>query len=311
MPPELLQMCPLHPAADAALEAAFQVHRAWQAADRDALIAQLAPRVEAMATIGHERTDAALMDRLPGLRLIASFGVGYDGIDVDAARRRGIAVTNTPDVLNECVADNAWALILATVRRTAYHDRFVRAGLWLKGNAALTDRVWGENLGIIGLGRIGQAIAHRAKAFGMHIGYHTRSPRPQSGHTYFERVEDLAAWSRILVVACPGGAATRGIVSAGVLGALGREGYLINIARGSTIDEPALVEALAQGRIAGAGLDVFTDEPRVPEALFALDNVTLQPHTSSGTHHTRAAMGQLVVDNLLAHFAGRPLLTPV
>ncbi len=311
MTQELLLMCPLYEPTMRRLEDTYRVHRVWEGADRDALLSALGERVRAMATIGHERTDATLLECLPALRMIACFGVGYDGVDLAAVKARGIALTNTPDVLTECVADNALALILATVRRTAFNDRFIRAGRWLRESAPLTDRVWGESLGIVGLGRIGQAIARRAEAFGMSVAYHGRRALPGASYRYCANLTQMAREVSILVVACPGGEATRGIVSREVLQALGPQGYLVNISRGSTIDEEALVEALCAGRLAGAGLDVFTDEPHVPEALLTRDNVTLQPHVSSGTHYTRAAMGQLVVDNLAAWFAGEPLLTPV
>jgi lactate dehydrogenase-like 2-hydroxyacid dehydrogenase len=203
------------------------------------------------------------------------------------------------------------ALILATMRRTVFNDKFVRAGNWLKGEAPLAEKVSGNRLGIIGLGRIGKAIARRAEAFGMKVAYHSRHHRAGIGYDYYAQPVELATYAKILVVACPGGPQTEGIVSRKVLDALGEEGYLINVSRGSTIDEPALIDALVNSRLAGAGLDVFASEPRVPDALLALDNVVLQPHVSSGTNWTRAAMGQLVVDNLEAFFAGKPLLTPV
>jgi lactate dehydrogenase-like 2-hydroxyacid dehydrogenase len=255
--------------------------------------------------------SVALMKHLPKLKVIACFGVGVDGIDVPAARELGIAVTNTPDVLTECVADNALALVLGTMRRTVFNDRFVRAGNWLKGGAPLADKVSGSRMGIIGLGRIGKAIAKRAEAFGMKIAYHGRTKQEDVAYPYYATAVDLAKNVDVLVLACPGGKATEKIVNREVLEALGPKRYLVNVSRGSTVDEPALVDALVNGRLAGAGLDVFVAEPRVPEALFKLDNVVLQPHVSSGTHQTRAAMGQLVVDNLAAFFAGKPLVTQV
>ena len=220
-------------------------------------------------------------------------------------------MTNTPDVLTECVADNALALMLATMRRTVFNDKFVRAGNWLKGDAPLAEKVSGSRLGIIGLGRIGKAIAKRAEAFGMKVAYHSRNKQTGVSYDYYDKPMQLARDVKILVVACPGGKETERIVSREVIEALGKDGYLINVSRGSTVDEPALVDALVNGRLAGAGLDVFAAEPKVPEALLKLDNVVLQPHVSSGTHWTRAAMGQLVVDNLAAFFAGKPLLTQV
>jgi len=311
MKPDLLLLCPLFPATMAQLDAAYTVHRYWQAADRDAFVAGLADRITAATTAGHEGMSVELMGKFPKLKIVSCFGVGVDGIDVPAARRLGIAVTNTPDVLTECVADNTLALVLATMRRTVFNDRFVRAGNWLKGGAPLGDKVSGSRMGIIGLGRIGKAIAKRAEAFGMTVAYHSRNKQAGVPYDYYEKPAELARDVKILVVACPGGKETERIVSSEVIAALGKDGYLINVSRGSTIDEPALVDALVNGRLAGAGLDVFVAEPKVPEALLKLDNVVLQPHVSSGTHWTRAAMGQLVVDNLEAYFAGRPLLTQV
>jgi hydroxypyruvate reductase len=311
MKPDLLLICPLFPATMAQLDAAYTVHRYYQATDKDAFIAGIADRITAAATAGHEGMSVALMQKLPKLKIISCFGVGVDGIDVPAARKLGIAVTNTPDVLTECVADNALALVLATMRRTVFNDKFVRAGNWLKGGAPLADKVTGNRMGIIGLGRIGKAIAKRAEAFGMKISYHSRNKQTGVGYDYYDNPMQMARDVKILVVACPGGKETQNIVSREVIEALGKEGYLINVSRGSTVDEPALVDALVNGRLAGAGLDVFVAEPKVPEALFKLDNVVLQPHVSSGTHWTRAAMGQLVVDNLAAYFANKPLLTQV
>jgi hydroxypyruvate reductase len=311
MKPELLLICPLFPATMAQLDAAYTVHRYYQAADKEAFVAGLADRIIAAATAGHEGMSVALMSKFPRLKIIACFGVGVDGIDVPAAKKLGIAVTNTPEVLTECVADNALALLLATMRRTVFNDKFVRAGNWLKGGAPLADKVAGSRVGIIGLGRIGKAIARRAEAFGMKVAYHSRNRQPGVAYDYYAKPLDMARDVKILVVACPGGKETERIVSRDVIDALGKDGYLINVSRGSTVDEPALVNALVNGRLAGAGLDVFLAEPEVPDALLKLDNVVLQPHVSSGTHWTRAAMGQLVVDNLAAFFAGKPLPTQV
>ena len=311
MKPDLLLICPLFSATMAQLDAAYTVHRYYEAADKDAFIATISDRITAAATAGHEGMPVPLMNRFPKLKIISCFGVGVDGIDVPAARKLGIAVTNTPEVLTECVADNALALLLATMRRTVFNDKFVRAGHWLKGGAPLADKVSGSHVGIIGLGRIGKAIAKRAEAFGMKVGYHSRNRQAGVTYDYYARPVDMARDVKILIVACPGGKETERIVSREVIDAIGKDGYLINVSRGSTVDEPALIDALVNGRLAGAGLDVFAAEPSVPEALLKLDNVVLQPHVSSGTHWTRAAMGQLVVDNLAAFFAGKPLLTQV
>jgi lactate dehydrogenase-like 2-hydroxyacid dehydrogenase len=311
MKQELLITGPMYPPTLAELERAYNAHRLWSAPDRAALVASLADEATAVASSNSGGIDAALIAKLPKLKVIAHFGVGYDTVDVDAARARGIAVTNTPDVLTEEVADLAMALLLATVRRVPQGDRYVREGQWLAGPMALTESLQGRTLGVIGMGRIGRAIGRRAEAFNLRIAYQGPRRKAELAWPWFPDPVALAAESDLLMVACPGGEATRGLVSRAVIDALGATGFLVNIARGSVVDEPALIEALQQRRIAGAGLDVFADEPRVPGALIALDNVVLQPHVASATHPTRKAMGQLVIDNLAAHFAGRPLLTPV
>jgi lactate dehydrogenase-like 2-hydroxyacid dehydrogenase len=248
---------------------------------------------------------------LPKVEIVANFGVGYDGVDAAFAGKHGIMVTNTPDVLTEEVADLTLALLLATVRRVPQGDRYVREGQWLKGPMALTDSVQGKTLGIIGIGRIGRAIAKRAAAFNLRIVYQGPNQKTDISWPYFADPVALAREADIVIAACPGGEATRGLVSRAVIDAIGPQGTFVNIARGSVVDEPALIEALKEGRLGAAGLDVFDDEPRVPEALLTMDNVVLQPHVASATHPTRKAMGQLVIDNLAAHFAGKPLVTPV
>jgi lactate dehydrogenase-like 2-hydroxyacid dehydrogenase len=255
--------------------------------------------------------DAALIEALPNLKVIAGFGVGFDKVDQAAAVRRGIHVSNTPDVLNDCVADLAFALLLDVVRGVSAADRFVRRGDWLKGRFPITTRVSGKRLGVLGLGRIGRAVAQRAGGFGMAVGYCNRQPLPDVDFTYHATPAALAGWCDILVVTAAGGGATRHLVDEGVLQALGPQGFLVNVARGSVVDEQALVRALVDKRIAGAGLDVFEDEPRVPDALLALDNVVLTPHVASGTEETRAAMADLVVENLHCYFTTGRLLTPV
>ena len=308
---ELLVTGPMYPPTLEKLDATYTTHKLFKAADRNALLAEVGERITAVASSNSGGIDGAMIAKLPKLKVISHFGVGYDTVDVDAARKRGIAVTNTPDVLTEEVADLAMGLLYAAVRRIPQGDRYVREGKWLKGAMALTESLQGKTLGIVGMGRIGQAIAKRAEAANMKIAY--QGPRRKSDLPYAYHADpvSLAKATGMLMVACPGGEATRGLVSRAVIDALGPRGFIVNIARGSVIDEPALLEALQQNRIAGAGLDVFADEPRVPEAFFALDNVVLQPHVASATHQTRAAMGQLVIDNLAAHFAGKPLLTPV
>jgi lactate dehydrogenase-like 2-hydroxyacid dehydrogenase len=309
MRPEILQVAAIYGPSQARLEADYTVHRLWQAPDRDAFVRDVAPRVEVLVTTGGAGASRALIEQLPRLRLIACFGVGVDAIDLAAARERGVAVTNTPDVLTDDVADLAIGLMLAALRGIATADRYVRAGLWLRANMPLQTRMSGKRLGIVGMGRIGQAIARRASAFEMSIAWN--GPRPKDLPWRYE--PDLLALARsvdVLVAACPGGAATRGLISRAVLEALG-PGVFVNIARGSVVDETALVDLLVTQRLGGAALDVFVDEPRVPEALFTLDHVVLQPHQASATRETRAAMGQLVLDNVAAFVAGLPLLTPV
>ena len=311
MKPTLLITGPMYPPTLEELERTYDAHRLWTAPDREAMIASLADRVTAVASSNPRGLDAPTMAKLPKLKVISHFGVGYETVDVDAASKRGIKVTNTPDVLTEEVADLAIALVLATLRRIPQGDKYVRTGQWLKGAMPLADTVQGKTLGIIGAGRIGQAIAKRALALNMQVAYQGPNKKAALPYAYFADPVQLAKESDVVMVACPGGDATKNLVSRAVIDAIGPKGYIVNIARGSIIDEPALLEALQQNRIAGAGLDVFVDEPRVPEAFFALDNVVLQPHVGSATHTTRKAMGQLVIDNLAAHFAGKPLVTPV
>ncbi|WP_035714966.1 2-hydroxyacid dehydrogenase [Azorhizobium doebereinerae] len=277
----------------------------------DAVIAAEAGEIRGLATKGKLKVDGALMDRLPKLEIISNFGVGYDTVDAAAAAQRGIIVTNTPDVLNEEVADLALGLLLATVREIPQADRFVRAGGWIKGPFPLGATLRDRKVGIVGMGRIGKAIAKRIEAFGLPIAYHTRRPQPDVAFTHYPDLIALARDVDTLVLILPGGAATRNLVNAEVLEALGPRGILINVARGTVVDEPALLKALQDRTILAAGLDVFVDEPRVPEAFFALDNVVLLPHVGSATHHTRNAMGQLVVDNLVSWFAGKGPVTPV
>jgi len=310
MKPDVLIATPMLPHTVAALDATYRTHHLPRAADPAALLREAGPHVRAVATAN--RADAALIDALPGLEIIASFGVGYDGVDVGHARRRGVVVTNTPGVLDDEVANTGIALILATTRRIVAYDAYVRAGRWAQeGDPPLTTGIRGKTVGIVGLGRIGRAIAEKLAVFGPEIVYHARRERTDAPYAYFADLEEMARHSDVLVVITPGGEETRHLVNAKVIDALGPKGTLVNIARGSVVDEAALVAALLEGRLGAAGLDVFENEPHVPEALFALPNVVLQPHQGSATEETRRAMGQLVLDNLAAHFAGRPPLTPV
>jgi lactate dehydrogenase-like 2-hydroxyacid dehydrogenase len=309
--PTVMQLGPLLPLVEQGLVANYTHLHLGKAPDAAAFLAAHAASVDAVVSSGKNGVTAALLDALPNVKLVAHFGVGYDNVDAEHARSRGVVVTNTPDVLTDCVADLAMALLVDVARGISAGDRYVRAGRWLAGPMPLATKVSGKRLGILGLGRIGRAIAARAEGFDMEIRYHNRRQVPDSPYRYEHSLADLARWCDFLMLATSGGEATRGIVSGAVIEALGPKGFLVNIARGSVVDQPALVAALRERRIAGAALDVFADEPRVPEELLALDNVVLTPHIASATTETRAAMGQLVLDNLAAFFeTGRPL-TPV
>jgi lactate dehydrogenase-like 2-hydroxyacid dehydrogenase len=293
------------------LEREFAVHNLVKATDKEQLLGEVGPRIRGIQASGSSNVGAALIDRLPKLEIISCFGVGYDGIDVAAAKRRSVIVTNTPTVLNDCVADLAMGLLIAGARGIATGDRFVRAGKWLAGNLPLQTRVSGKRLGIVGMGRIGRVIAKRAAGFDMQIAYHARRKVADVPFPYYEKLVDLARASDFLMLILPGGKETHRVVNEEVLRALGPKGLLVNVARGSVVDEAALVKVLQEGALGGAALDVFESEPQTPEALWKMDNVVLIPHLGSATHETRAAMGKLTVDNLAAHFSGKPVLTPV
>jgi lactate dehydrogenase-like 2-hydroxyacid dehydrogenase len=296
---------------EAALTAAYKVHRLWEAGDRDGLLSDIGPQVRAVATDGHNGIAPGDMAALPVLEIVASYGVGYDAIDTAACKARGVRVTNTPDVLNDAMAEITLGLMIALCRRLPQADAYVRAGRWAGGNFGLTGELTGAHAGILGLGRIGKEIARRLQSMKMKVSYHGRSRQPFEPYDYYPDLTEMARAVDWLVVVAPGTAETRGIVSREVLEALGPEGALVNVARGSLVDEAALVDLLGSGGLGGAALDVFADEPRAPEALWSMPNVVLSPHQGSATHKTRAAMGALVVRNLAAHFAGNPLLTPV
>lgn len=293
------------------LEQRFAVH--ILAADADPATLDPALRdARALVTFGAVGASAALMDALPKLEIIGLFSVGYDKVDVDHARAHGIRVSNTPDVLTDDVADLAVGLVYATVRNIAANDAMVRRGDWARGEKpALCGRVTGRRIGILGLGRIGSAIARRLEPVAGELLYHSRHPKPDAPWTYVADRLDFARRSDVMIVATSGGPEAHGLVDRAMIDALGPQGVIVNISRGSVIDEPELVAALAEGRLGGAGLDVFADEPHVPEALFTMNHVVLQPHQASATMETRAAMADLVLANLDAHFAGEPLLTPV
>ena len=310
MKPEILMLRELLPRQNAQIEERYVAHRLDLAEDRDALLREVAPRITAVVTSGELGCDAMLMDRLPKLGLVACFGVGVDGIDLTYCQRRGIPVSNTPDVLTDDVADLAIGLTIAAMRSIATADRFVRAGKWQNGALPLATRLASKTMGIVGLGRIGKAIAKRALAHGMTVVWHGRSEQPDVVWRHYPDLAEMASEVDVMMVACPGGPATRGLVSRAVLDRLAPPSFLVNISRGSVIDEPALVQALREERLAGAALDVFADEPNVPEDLVQMDRVVLTPHIGSATHETRDAMAQLVVDNLDAFSNGRRLVTP-
>ncbi|THJ49274.1 2-hydroxyacid dehydrogenase [Burkholderia sp. LS-044] len=309
--PELLMTGPYQPWDDAWLSAGYDVHRLWEAADRAAFLAEHGAGVRAIATRGDLGANAALIAALPKLEIIACYGVGTDAIDLAAARERGIRVTNTPDVLTGDVADLGVGLALAMMRRIGAGDAYVRSGAWRDGDMPLVTRLYGKRVGVVGFGRIGSTIARRLSGFDVELGYFDVAPRVDSPHRFFGDLAELAGWCDLLIVTLAGGPATRHLVGADVLDALGPQGYLVNVSRGTTVDEPALLDALERGAIAGAALDVFWNEPRIDPRFLALPNVLLQPHHASGTIETRQAMGWLVRDNLAAHFAGAPLVTPV
>ncbi|WP_449255789.1 2-hydroxyacid dehydrogenase [Bosea sp. (in: a-proteobacteria)] len=310
--PEIVMTGPLMAYAADQLKARFAVHELWNAPDPAALLREVSGRVRGVAAGGgHSHVDAALFDALPKLEIVSSFGVGYDHVDAAEAGRRGLVVTNTPDVLTDEVADLAIGLLLATVRQLPQVDRYLREGRWLKGNYPLTTSLRGRKVGIVGLGRIGKAVAHRLEAFGVPVSYHGRSRQDDVVYRYYPSLVEMAADVDVLISVAPGGASTHHIIDAGVLEALGPNGILVNVGRGTVVDEKALIKALQDGTILSAGLDVFEDEPRVPAELIAIEHAVLLPHVGSASVHTRQAMGQLLVDNLVSWFDGKGPLTPV
>ncbi|MFT5895291.1 MAG: hydroxypyruvate reductase [bacterium] len=308
----LLLMGPLLPSIQEKLESTYTVHRYWESSEPANLLNQLAADCVGVVTDGGRGVEAAILEKLPNVKIVSVFGVGVDAVDLSYCKAQGIPVTNTPDVLSDDVADLAIALALATCRQLAVGDRYARAGRWAKeGAMPLTRRLAGKRAGILGMGSIGNVLAKRLAGFDMDISYCNRSPKPESEHRFVESLEEMAGAVDFLFVTASATPGTIGAVNATILDALGPDGYLINVSRGTLVDEPTLVTYLQENKIAGAGLDVFDAEPNIPEALFALDNVVLQPHHASGTWETREAMGQLVLDNLSAHFSDQPLLTPV
>ena len=310
---DVLLIGPAKPYLVKGLQAAFKLHIMGQAQAPDALVAELAPRLRALASSAPSaKGDRALIERLPKLEIISSFGVGYDNIDVNAAAERGIVVCNTPQVLTEEVADTALGLLLCTVREFPQAERYLRAGKWLSGDYPLPKATLrNRTVGMVGLGAIGKAIARRLEAFAVPVVYHSRNPQAGVAYKYYPRLIDMARDVDTLVVITPGGPATRNLIDAEVLAALGPDGILINMARGTVVDEQALIKALKDRTIYSAGLDVFVNEPQVPAELLAMDHIVLFPHLGSATQFTREKMEQLVIDNLLAWADGKPVLTPV
>jgi lactate dehydrogenase-like 2-hydroxyacid dehydrogenase len=311
---DVLMMEQMAPMTIEGIGKAFTLHKLWEAPDRDRFIGELAPRLRAIAAGGpvHDRVGADLMAKLPKLEIISSFGVGYDHVDAKWAGEHGIVVTNTPDVLNEEVADTALGLLLCTVRELPQAERYLRAGKWVNGvEYRLTASLRGRRAGVVGLGRIGKAIARRLEAFGLPVAYHGRNAQPGVPYRHYPDLIEMARDVDVLIVITPGGAATRHLINAKVLEALGPSGIFINVSRGSVVDQDALIAALKARKILSAGLDVYANEPHVPPELLEMDNVVLFPHVGSGSVPTRDAMNQLVIDNLIAWAAGKRPLTPV
>ena len=308
---DLLQVAQLPPFLVERLQKEFTLHDFVNPADPDKLLEDVGPSIRGIVAGGMKGPNANLINRLENLEIISSFSVGFDATDVVAAQTRGVIVTHTPEVLTGDVADLAMTFILMAPRRIGEAERFLRSGKWLQGRMDLGTTVRGKRLGILGLGRIGRAVARRAEVFGLNIAYYDTKPMGDLAYRSYPTLRDLAAASDMLLVACEGGTATRGLVDADVLNALGPDGFLINTARGPIVDQAALVAALSDKRIAGAALDVFDGEPQVPAELMAMENVVLTPHIASSTRETRRAMGDLVYDNLRAYFDGKQVLTPV
>ncbi|CAM3358792.1 2-hydroxyacid dehydrogenase [Halomonas lysinitropha] len=308
---EILVPVPMREMITDQLDETFILHRLWEQTDPESYLDEVAPRIRGLAAGGHRAIDAALLDRLPALEIVSCFGVGYDHVDAAYAGKKGVIVTNTPDVLTDEVADAAVGLLIATLRQFPQADRFVREGKWLEGAFPLTPSLRERTIGMVGLGRIGHAIARRLEAFGVDVIYHSRTPKQNVAYPHYPSLTEMARDADVLVVTTPGGPGTQHLIDSAVLEALGSRGVLINIARGSVVDEQALITALQNETILTAGLDVFENEPEVPQALIDMEHVVLLPHVGSGSVHTRDAMGQLVVDNLRSWFAGKGPLTPV
>jgi len=306
MKPDVLALGSFPEATWTELARRFSVHRYQALPSPESLPPELALRIRAIATEANRGANRQLIGILPRLEVISVFGVGVDAVDLDAAQERGIPVTNTPGILADEVADFAIGLMLASARQILIGDRFVREGRWMMGPIGLGRSVRAKTMGVLGLGAIGRAIAQRGAAFGMRVLYSGPRPKPDVAYPYVSEVRELARQSDYLMVACKGGPETRHLVSARVIDALGPNGTLINVARGSVVEELAMIEALARGRLGFAALDVFENEPNVSEELLALPNVIVQPHQGSATTETRTAMGQMMIDNISMRLAGEP-----
>nr|WP_321302992.1 2-hydroxyacid dehydrogenase [Alcaligenes faecalis] len=312
MSPKILQACPLPPPLAAKLPSLCQTELLSDAPDQAAFLRERGGEFTVLITTGTQGADKALIDALPNLQAICSLGVGYDAIDLDAVRARGVMLSNTPDVLNDCVADLAIGLLIDVVRGISASDRHVRRGDWPRvGSTMPSTRVSGKRLGMLGMGRVGQVIARRASGFDLDIRYHTRTAKPELPWQHEPSLIALAQWCDFLIVACPGSPQTFHLVSAEVLKSLGPDGYLVNVARGSVVDEQALIAALESGQLGGAGLDVFENEPEVPAQLLSNERVVVLPHVGSATRETRAAMCELVLKNVESFITEGHLVTPV
>lgn len=310
MKPTVLQICALPPSMEEALRAEYDLHRLPEGNAEDAWLQQHGAGVRGLVTGGHLGVPDHLWDRLPGLQMVGINGVGYDRVDLAQAKRRGVRVSNTPGVLTDDVADLAIGLLIACLRHIPQSDRYVRDGRWGRDPWPLATKVTGRRVGIVGMGRIGRAIARRLEGFDTVLAYTDVTP-VDVPYAFHPDPVALAGASEVLVVAASASPATRNLIGRPALDALGPKGALVNVARGSLVDEDALVAALQEGRLGRAALDVFADEPNVPEALRAMPQVVLTPHIASATHETRAAMAGLVLENLRAFFAGRELVTGV
>jgi lactate dehydrogenase-like 2-hydroxyacid dehydrogenase len=309
---EVLMTAPMLPSVVEALDGAFVLHRLWEHSDPGELLRAVGPTIRGIATSAlFGRVDSRLLDQLPALEIVASFGVGYDNVDVAAAAERGVVVTNTPGVLDDEVADLTVGLLIATLRQIPQADRYVREGRWIDAPFPLSPTLRGRRIGMVGLGNIGKAVARRLAGFGVPIAYHARSRQPGIAFEHYPNVVALAEASDVLIAVVPGTAATKHLIDGNVLAALGCDGVLINVSRGSVVDERALFAALQSRTILAAGLDVYEDEPRVPRKLMQMENVVLLPHIGSASVQTREAMGRLVVDNLRSWFEGGAPITAV